>query len=292
MSDEIQKIKESDQKLMLAVDSCIMARDHKNHVIQALQLARGVSQLKEVLAMPEVYHEIEALMNDHIGFVTDKNPAKKVQDKKTGDWVATKPYHKDVVISCVAEALSLGLYLHNNEFNIIAGRCYPAQSGFKRMLSDFKKRTGIQTEVIPGVPKRDAGGWLCSCKVAWTLKGQTREERVLSWNLQAFSSDAALGKVSKRAHQWLFNELTENNWSSSEDYIDANEKDPVKIQPREDDLKPEQKAPNFAAAFKACDNLESLKVKFESEACQKHKDNPNMIAAYEQRKKELTELSK
>jgi len=285
--NEIQ-ISKSDENLMKAVDNCIMARDHKSHVIQALQLARGVSQLKQVLATPEVYSQIEALMNDHIGFVTDKDPNKSVKNKQTQKWEKQEPYPKAVVISCVAEALSLGLYLHNNEFNIISGRCYPAQTGFKRMLSDFKRNTGTQTEVIPGVPQKSGPGYLCTCKVAWTLQGKPREERELSWNLAAFSSDAALGKVSKRAHQWLFNELTENNWSSNEDYLDSREK-PVKIAPLESDIEPAKPtAPNFTAAFALCSDLAALEVKFSSPGCQKFKDDVDMMTAYGKRKQELS----
>jgi hypothetical protein len=291
MTEEIQ-LRESDQKLMLAVDSCIMAREHKSHVIQALELARGVTQLKQVLAMPEVYTGIESLMNDHIGFVTDKNPAKMIQNKKTGDWEPTKPYPKEVVISCVAEALSLGLYLHNNEFNIISGRCYPAQAGFKRMLSDFKKKTGTQTEVIPGVPQKSGPGYLCTCKVAWTLQGKPREERELSWNISAFSSDAALGKVSKRAHQWLFNELTENNWSSELDYLDEGESDPVKIEPHADDIEPAKlQGPSLGViveAFKAAPDLAALEAKKKKADSTEHAKDPKMIKAYEARKAELS----
>ena len=235
MSTEITFTK-SENDLIDAVDSCIVAREEKNHIKQALLLAKGIGQLKSVLSNAEVYKEIEQLMNKPFGFLTDKDPSKQVKNKKTGNWEYPKPYQKDVIIDCVAEALSLGLYLHNNEFNVIAGRCYPAQSGFKRKLSDVKRSQGIKTEIIPEFPVQKGGSFECACTVSWTIPEKEKESRVLKWNITAFSADAALGKVQKRASQWLYNELTGNNWTSSEDFWDVQENGSRKIKPSVNDI--------------------------------------------------------
>ena len=242
MSTEL-KLTKKDNELVAAVEGCIMAREEQNHVSRALLLAKGIKQVKAVLSSKEVYPEIEALLNKPYGFLTDKDPTKKVKkynkEKKKEEWFYPEPYTKEVIVDCVAEALSLGLYLHNNEFNLIAGRCYPAQAGFKRMLREFKEKHGIQTEVIEKIPapRRTNGNqqsWLCECTVRWKLPETEKwHERVKTWNILAFSEDAAIGKMQKRACEFLYNELSGNNWVSSENYWEFRE---GKIQPRQSDI--------------------------------------------------------
>ena len=290
MSEEEITLSESNQALIKAVDACAIARDHKNHIVQSLAIASGVNQVKAALSAGS-WELIESLMNTHIGFVTDKNPDKKVYNKDKKEWIAPIPYSKEVVINCVAEALSLGLYLHNNEFNIIAGRCYPAQAGFKRKLSEFKRSTGIQTEIIAHIPQRTGSSYLSKCTVSWTKPKEEKEVRELSWDLQAFSVDAALGKVQKRASQWLFNELTENNWGSSEDYLDTQETN--KINPRADDIVPEPQAPKITkaailTAFKAASSVAVLEQKWKKAQTTEFKGDSEVIAQYNARKAELT----
>jgi hypothetical protein len=228
----------SEEEFIEAVDACRIARETKSHIGQALLLAKGIKQVKAIMAKPEVYEVIEDLMNTPAGFKTDKDPNKPVYNKEKKEWVKAKPYEKVQVINCVADALSHGLYLHNNEFNIIAGQCYPAQAGFKRKLSEHKKKNGIKTKIVPGIPQGVKQGnqlfFKCSCYVEWTMPDQEPENETLNFEIVAFSADAAIGKIKKRANEWLFNELTENYWNSSEDYWDLN--DAQKIKPKSDDI--------------------------------------------------------
>ena len=237
MSTELTLTKK-DNELVEAVNNCIMAREEQNHISRALLLAKGIRQVKDVLASNEVYSEISGLMNSPVGFLTDKDPKKPIKNKQTNKYEAPQPYNKEVIIDCVAEALSLGLYLHNNEFNIIAGRCYPAQAGFKRMLREFKDKHGIKTDIIEEIPVgRKVGNqfsYLCKCTVRWQLSENDKwHDKVLTWNIVAFSEDAAIGKMQKRANEFLFNELSGNNWVSSEGYWENRTN---KIKPSESDI--------------------------------------------------------
>jgi len=222
MSEELSTLTKFEENLVEAAESCEIARKQKNHTIQALQLAKGLSDLKKALLQPQVLSIIKELMNTPTGFVTDRDPNKPVKNKKTGQWETPKPYPDVVVVECVADAMSKGLTIHNNEFNIIVGRMYPAQAGFTRTLAEFKREHKIKAGYMPSIPKNQGGTFYCEALVWWQKQGEERQEEKISWNLAAFSEDAALGKVKKRANEWLFNELSGNTWTSAEDFNDFN----------------------------------------------------------------------
>lgn len=229
MSNELVELKSFESALVNAAESCEIARQEKNHTIQTLKLAKGLSDLKKALLAPQVLSLIKELMNTPTGFLTDKDPSKSVKNKQTQQWENPKPYNDTIIVECVADAMSKGLTIHNNEFNIIAGRMYPAQSGFVRKLAEFKREHKIKANYLPSVPVFKNNKYFCEAVVWWQKEGEKREEEKISWNIGAFSEDAALGKVKKRANEWLFNELTGNTWTSSEDFIDLSEKNDIEM---------------------------------------------------------------
>jgi len=275
-----------ESNLVMAAESCDIARKEKNHTVQALKLAKGLSELKKALLVPEVLIIIKELMNTPTGFLTDKDPSKKVKNKSTGNWEAPAPYSDAVVVECVADAMSKGLTIHNNEFNIIAGRMYPAQSGFVRKLADFKREHKIKANYLPSVPVNKAGKYFCEVVVWWQKEGEGRQEEKLAWNLTAFSEDAALGKVKKRANEWLFNELTGNTWSSSDDFNDFS----VVNNDKDIEMTVNKPAIPISAILNAigkAETLEALSEKWQKAQKTDHKDSKEVEEAYQKRMKEL-----
>lgn len=220
--NEVAKLTKFETNLVSAANVCEIARKEKDHTIQAIRLAKGMSDLRKALMQPEILGLIKELMNTPTGFVTDKDPSKPIKNKQTQQWETPKPYPDSVVVDCVADAMSKGLTIHNNEFNILVGRMYPAQSGFTRKLADFKRDNKIKAGYLPSIPVKKGNVYFCEAIVWWQKTGEDKQQETISWNLAAFSEDAALGKVKKRANEWLFNELSGNTWTSAEDYNDFN----------------------------------------------------------------------
>jgi len=154
--NEIIALSAFENNLVIAAGHCEIAREEKNHTIQSLKLAKGLSQLKQALLVPEVLSVIKELMNTPTGFLTDKGLTAK----------SPQPYNDKIVVECVADAMSKGLTIHNNEFNIISGRMYPAQSGFVRKLAEFKRAHKIKANYLPSIPKKTGAAYFCEA-VVW-----------------------------------------------------------------------------------------------------------------------------
>lgn len=281
--NEIIALSTFENNLVIAAGHCEVAREEKNHTIQSLKLAKGLSQLKQALLVPEVLSVIKELMNTPTGFLTDKGMTLK----------SPNPYSDKIVVECVADAMSKGLTIHNNEFNIISGRMYPAQSGFVRKLAEFKREHKIKANYLPSIPKKTGSAYFCEAVVWWQKLGEDRQQETLSWNISAFSEDAALGKVKKRANEWLFNELTGNTWSSSEDFNDFSEANNA----NDIEMPPEPQTPVIPIsailnAISKADSIDVLNEKWQKAQTTDHKDSQEVKEAYDKRLKELqTQMS-
>lgn len=262
--NEVAKLTTFEMNLVNAAESCEVARKEQNHTIQALKLAKGLSDLKKALLAPQVISMIKELMNTPTGFMTDKGMTAK----------SPTPYNDKIIVECVADAMSKGLTIHNNEFNIIVGRMYPAQAGFTRKLADFKKEHRIKAGYMPSIPVKKGVAYFCEALVWWQKSGEDRQEETISWNLAAFSEDAALGKVKKRANEWLFNELSGNTWTSAEDFNDfsTTNKGDFEMTPAESP-KFETTVADVLEILKACKNMDELKSKWEDVGKAKLSDN-------------------
>lgn len=140
----------------------LAALAHLEHLERAITIAQGVQEMRAALAplMPAIM----PLMNTPLGFLTDKDPKKGYR----GD-----PYPAEVVVDCVAEALMRGFHVAGNEFNIIAGKFYGAQQGYKRLVEEIPGLTNLDYSISP--PFLQAGRTCCHCRASWQYEGVARE---------------------------------------------------------------------------------------------------------------------
>ena len=203
MNNQALTVKEEQEiALVEAVNKCHLASSMKNDTIKSLKLAAGVDQLKKVLLQPEIQNLIMGFQNNAIGFLTDR--------KASG-------YPANIVINSVIEALGAGAYLHGNEFNIIASRCYFAQSFFVRKVREYCTEHKIKRHFSYTSKKTGNEGkqfrWEVKATIVWKLpKEEEKQTTNETYNLVGMSEDQVIGKAVKRAHQWLYNELTNNNF--------------------------------------------------------------------------------
>jgi len=124
---------------------------------QAITLAQGLSKLRAVMTEQLVTEVFMPLQGSALGFLTDKDSA--------------NGYPAIVVRECLIEAMIHGLRPVGNEFNIIAGRTYAAQAGYRRLVSEYPGLTDLV--LVPGVPYMAGDkGALVPFRVTWRLNGK------------------------------------------------------------------------------------------------------------------------
>lgn len=177
------------------------------HIQKALLTARGIQALRQGLG-GKVLAEVMALMNSPLGFLTDRGPHARSEGNKT-------PYPVEVVRDCVVEALLHGFYLSGNEFNIIAGRFFGAQNGWRRKLEDVPGISDIR--VAAGVPMVHNGQTVCRVALSWKVDGQADELRgadgkpgvAFPVTVTAYSTaDQTIGKAKRKAYKLAFEQAT------------------------------------------------------------------------------------
>lgn len=179
-----------------------------------LLLAMAVVDLRKALT-PEVMEPIMSLMNSPLGFLTDKDHSKPVK-KQDGSWERPEPYGVDTVRDCVISCKMLGFRVVGNEFNIIAGKFYPAKGGYRRKLTDKLSFPGMtdfrDTYEVP----RMVGdkGAIVKCRATWKRNGveDSLECEFAVRNNANMGTDALLGKAErklcKRVHDILLGAST------------------------------------------------------------------------------------
>ncbi len=200
-------IKAAPQQLVLAVpEETITALDNAaaNGVLaqsiasqfkKMFMLGGVMAELKKLLT-PKVMEPIMQLQNSPIGFLTDR--------QQTG-------YDVDTVIGAVTEAAINGVNVCGNEFNILAGRFYLTKNGLKHKLRDIP---GLYKNVTPGIPKMFGdNGAIVRMHIEWTYNGKSNAKDIdfaIRVN-RGMGADAIIGKATRKAYAWLFEEVTGNS---------------------------------------------------------------------------------
>jgi hypothetical protein len=177
----------------------LLAMDHKIKSASPSELSK-LPALEAAIKRAEVIEELKAaltdqvmdrflpLMNTALGFRTDR-PNKR----------NPTPYTKDEVRDCFVEALLLGLRLTDNEWNIIALRCYVTREGLTRLLCDHPGLTDLKIDA--GVPLGDkARGVTVAFKCSWRLNNIADElEAVIPVRGDEYATlDQLLGKADRK----------------------------------------------------------------------------------------------
>jgi len=221
MATGLAKTTKTETALVSAIDNCHLAAEMKNTAVKSLKLAHGVVQLREALNHPEVLSTIMGLQNTGVGFLTDR--------KGSG-------YDSDIVVNAVIEGLSNGAMIHNNEMNIIGGRCYLAQSFFARKLREYCTSHGVKRHFSYTTKYLEPSGkqkkFSVTAKISWAYPAKDKQEHSETYELVGMTTDQVVGKAKKRAFAWLYNELSDNNYpvAPDEDTFDMVE-EPVKEEP-------------------------------------------------------------
>jgi len=161
---------------------------------RAYQVAVAVHELKTLLSA-EFMKPIMFLQGNKLGFKSDKD--------KTGG------YAEDIVKNCLIEAVLMGLQPSGNQFNIIAGNTYVTKEGMGELLKQVK---GLNYSIIPQVPVvNDAkSGAVVDMHIKWSHENIHDEEVMpVSVKMDAYTStDAVIGKATRKARAWLFYKVT------------------------------------------------------------------------------------
>lgn len=161
---------------------------------KAYMVSDAIGQLK-VLLTNEYMKPIMNLQGNRLGFKTDK-------DDKGG-------YTEDQVKNCLIEAVLTGVQPTGNQFNIIAGNCYITKEGFGYLLNEMKGLTYQITFSLPRINPEKTSAAIVA-KIKWNLEGKACEQEIdIPVKMNAYmGSDAVIGKATRKARAWLFNNIT------------------------------------------------------------------------------------
>lgn len=191
---------------------------------RTLALARGMQTIRNHLVGP-LMHDIMALANTPLGFLTDRKPG---QTDKNGKEL--KPYSEAVIRDCVIEGMLRGASIIGNEMNVLVSRCYLTKSYFERSVREWPGLTDLA--VTHGVPTRtsSANHVLVPMRATWKLNGVPQElrcdhssdgdSRIPVVENAGMGADAVLGKAQRKFFARLFARLTGSDWVTEEAEVD------------------------------------------------------------------------
>jgi hypothetical protein len=194
-----------------------MVAEHREEIARADSIGKAllmgalITNLRNMIG-PEVMQWIMPLQNSPNGFKTDR---------------AGEGYPPEVVKECLITALVHGVHPVNNEWNIIAGQCYIALNGYKRL---FESIPGIShINIIPGTPTQDGNIAKCRVSLSWCLDGVRNELTdhegkpgvvlVIHQRGQSpgFAPDQIIGKAKRKAYKMAYEKATGSSFASDMD---------------------------------------------------------------------------
>lgn len=161
---------------------------------KAFMVASAIEELK-LLLTDEYMKPIMAMQGNKLGFKTDK-------DKDGG-------YPLSIVKNCLIEAVLMGLQPTGNQFNIIAGNTYATKDGVGELLKGIE---GLSYKVTFELPRINAEKTSAAVKaiISWEMAGikQTETIDIPTKMNSMMGTDAVLGKATRKARKWLFDNIT------------------------------------------------------------------------------------
>ena len=193
MSNLVQNQYTEVAKKLDGVALSVLGAENVNNFEKSYTMALAIKELSTLLSA-DYMKPIMFLQGNKLGFKTDK-------DKDGG-------YPEATVKNCLIEATLLGLESTGNHFNIIAGNMYATKEGLGHLLNKIK---GLKWRVIPGIPQIKDNSALITMKIEWSMNGGKQEVQELPIPIKVnnfMGVDAVIGKATRKARHWLFNNLT------------------------------------------------------------------------------------
>jgi len=196
--------------------AALRARIDDSHpgLSRAVATSTALQRARKLVTPKFLEDYVMPLMNSPLGFMTDKKG-----DKGTNDF-----YRPGDLVEPVVEALIRGFNIAGNEMNVIAGRFYGAQNGYRRLVRELPGLTDL--EEIPGTPMADNGStvvrFIVRCKIngkEWVLKNEKGEPgRKFTIRVNSgMGPDAILGKAARKALKAAYEEITGTPLTESDD---------------------------------------------------------------------------
>ena len=229
MAQNLIKYTPEQERFIVACESAA-ALQLADNVAAAFGAVQVVKTLKDVLSDKFMEEYIMPLQNTAIGFLTDHTGRPKGNGQPTPNG-----YSVEEVRLCVIDALSHGLLVTGNQFNIIAGRMYPTKEGFTALLA----KLGVKYQISTTIEQATMQGFSnLKCKISYNYKGDTQTTTLpVQVKSDSYSSpDQLKGKAERRAKKWLYEYLTNIDMGEG-DVQSANETVDEQVQPEPDQSK-------------------------------------------------------
>jgi len=222
MANEISRVEQAMITLDETVKQFAMAQAPEvgKTFVEVFRRAAIVRKLESLLTDEVMTVAIIPLKDKSFGFRTDED-ARVAKGKS--------PYNVHQIRNVMIDAIMRGLRPTNNELNVIAGNCYMAKNGAKRLVREFPGLTDLVLH--PGTPKMMQGGAVVEMTADFKLNGKPM--RLERKGAEAFAirligdqgADAALGKADRKMHAYILETLTGTEHSSADmDEIDGEAK--------------------------------------------------------------------
>jgi len=174
---------------------------------KAFLLATATKKIKNALTK-EYMEPIMELQGSKIGFLTDK-------DREGG-------YPMTIVKDCLIEAVLTGIQPFGNQFNIIGGNMYITKEGFGYLLKNIK---GLRFAITPHIPQVKGESAIAKMDIRWE-HGENKGAHTIEFPVKINkyqSVDAVVGKGTRKARAWLYNHITDSEFSDGDvsDFTDA-----------------------------------------------------------------------
>lgn len=188
---------------------------------RAYGVATAVQRLTNILT-PQVMAPIMALQNSPLGFLTDQRGG---------------GYPVDAVRTALIQAAIEGLSIYGNEFNILAGRMYVTKNGMARKLRQIP---GLRHTIVVDIPHGTGEkGAVVTAHIAWAIGDgpQRTQDLQLAVRVNAgMGADAIVGKATRKARAWLYEEITGSSVAEGE----VGDSAPIDITPKASPLEQPQ----------------------------------------------------
>jgi hypothetical protein len=138
----------------------------EGHFRRAMVMARGI-QLFRTMLDSKMVAELMGLMNNPLGFQTDRGPGKGPGGQNSPEYTA------EVVKDCMVAAFLQGAFPVGNEVNILFGQCFLAKAYWKRMVLEIPGLTDLR--MVVGIPLVREGKTTVRVACSWKLNGANNQ---------------------------------------------------------------------------------------------------------------------